>query len=92
MLYALLKYYLYGLARIILWRHKPAVIGITGSVGKTSARDAVYTVLSMRFSVWRGVGEKNYNNEIGVPLVILGARHHGRNLIGWIGVFFVFLD
>ncbi|KKW21551.1 MAG: UDP-N-acetylmuramoyl-tripeptide-D-alanyl-D-alanine ligase [Parcubacteria group bacterium GW2011_GWA1_51_12] len=91
MLYALLKYYLYGLARIILWRHKPAVIGITGSVGKTSARDAVYTVLSMRFSVWRGVGEKNYNNEIGVPLVILGARHHGRNLIGWIGVFFVFL-
>ena len=87
MLTKLLQYYLYWLSRIILWRHKPTIVGITGSVGKTSARDAVYAVLSAQFAVWRGAGEKNYNNEIGVPLIILGARHHRKNILGWMGVF-----
>ncbi len=91
MLIKLLQLYLYWLSKIILRRHKPVIIGITGSIGKTSARDAVFTVLSSQFSIWRGEKGKNYNNEIGAPLVILGARHHGRNLFGWIGVFFIFL-
>jgi UDP-N-acetylmuramoyl-tripeptide--D-alanyl-D-alanine ligase len=45
------------------------VIGITGSVGKTSTREAVYAVLRQRSSGIRS--RQNFNNEIGVPLTLL---------------------
>ena len=73
------------LARLILKKYKPVVIGITGSIGKTSAKEAVFAVLKDRESV--AMGLKNYNNEIGLPLVIIGAESAGRNLFGWLGVF-----
>jgi UDP-N-acetylmuramoyl-tripeptide--D-alanyl-D-alanine ligase len=45
------------------------VIAVTGSVGKTSTREAIYAVLSRR---WPGVRSlKNFNNDIGVPLSLL---------------------
>lgn len=44
------------------------VIGIAGSVGKTTAKEMVASVLSERFNVLRT--EKNLNNELGVPLTI----------------------
>ena len=44
-------------------------IGVTGSVGKTSTRDMIYSVLSRKYSTLKN--EKNYNNQIGVPLTIL---------------------
>ncbi len=43
--------------------------GITGSVGKTSTKDMVASVLNQRFNVLRTEG--NFNNEIGLPLTIL---------------------
>lgn len=43
-------------------------VAVTGSVGKTSTRDMIYYILSERFKTGRP--EKNYNNEIGVPLTI----------------------
>ena len=58
-------------SRLILKKYKPEIIAITGSVGKTSAREAVYSVLSRKFSVRKS--EKNYNNEFGVPLTLIGA-------------------
>jgi len=58
------------------------IIGITGSVGKTSTREAIFAVLKNKYRVRRA--EKNYNNEIGLPLTILGIPHHGRNILGWI--------
>lgn len=73
------------LARLILKKYKPVVIGITGSIGKTSAKEAVFSVLKDRESV--AMGLKNYNNEIGLPLVIIGAESAGRNLFGWLKVF-----
>lgn len=78
----LLQFYLYALAKLILWRHQPIIIAITGNVGKTSAKEAIFTVLSRKFNVRRG--EKNYNNEIGVPLTIIGEEHHGKNVILWL--------
>lgn len=45
------------------------VVGITGSVGKTSTKDMVYSVLSQKFNVLKTLG--NFNNEIGLPLTIL---------------------
>lgn len=43
-------------------------VAVTGSVGKTSTRDMIYYILSEKFKTARP--EKNYNNEIGVPLTI----------------------
>jgi len=46
------------------------VIGVTGSVGKTSTKDFVYTALSPFAKTVRSLG--NHNNEIGMPQTIFG--------------------
>lgn len=74
------------LAKMILIKYKPEVIGITGSIGKTGAKNAIYAVLSPKFNVRKS--EKNYNNEIGLPLTVIGDRAQGKNIFGWIAVFF----
>jgi UDP-N-acetylmuramoyl-tripeptide--D-alanyl-D-alanine ligase len=53
------------------WRRKftPRVIGITGSVGKSTTKELVAEVLSSRFRTLKNQG--NLNNEIGVPLTML---------------------
>lgn len=47
-------------------------IGITGSVGKTSTKEMVWSVLGKKFNVLKNQG--NFNNEIGVPLTIFGLE------------------
>ena len=51
------------------------IVGITGSVGKTSTKEMIATVLSEKFSVQKTAG--NFNNEIGLPLTIfsIGTEH-----------------
>ncbi len=71
-------------ARKLIKTHKPIVIGVTGSVGKTSARDAIANFLSVRYDV--APNFKNYNNEFGLPLTILGKKSPGRSLFGWIAL------
>jgi len=73
------------LAKMILARYKPKVIGITGSVGKTSAKNAIFMVVSSKFNA--RASQKNYNNEIGVPLTIIGSSSAGRSVFGWIKIF-----
>ena len=65
----------------MLWRFKPAIIGVTGSVGKTSTKEAIFCVLKNKFDVRRN--QKNYNNEIGVPLTILGIGSGGSSPFKW---------
>jgi UDP-N-acetylmuramoyl-tripeptide--D-alanyl-D-alanine ligase len=48
------------------------VVGITGSVGKTSTKEFISSVLSQKYRVLKTEG--NYNNEIGLPLTILNIR------------------
>lgn len=74
------------LAQMILVKYKPRVIGITGSIGKTSAKEAVFAVVSSKFKT--RASQKNYNNEIGVPLTIIGSLSAGRSIFGWLKVFF----
>ncbi len=73
------------LAKIILAKYKPEIVGVTGSVGKTGTKEAIYTVLSYRFKVRRSI--KNYNNELGVPLTVIGAEAPGRSLWAWLRIF-----
>ncbi len=74
------------LAKIILRKYSPKIIGITGSVGKTSTKEAIFNVLSSKFNTRESI--KNYNNELGVPLSIIGVVSPGRSLFGWAFVFF----
>ena len=48
------------------------VIGVTGSTGKTSTKEMIYSVLSQRYRVHKT--EKNYNNEIGLPRTMFGLK------------------
>ena len=58
------------LARLTLKRYKPLIIGVTGNVGKTSTKEAIRVVLQIEKRV--RAASKNFNNELGLPLVILG--------------------
>jgi UDP-N-acetylmuramoyl-tripeptide--D-alanyl-D-alanine ligase len=86
-LHFILKFF----AKRVVKKYHPLVIGITGSVGKTSTKEAVFSVLQGQFKVRRGV--KNYNNEIGTPLTIFGYQETpGRNIFKWASVFFSALN
>ena len=61
-----------------LRNHRPVkVVGVTGSVGKTSTRDMVYSVVKQKYKTLKTEG--NYNNEIGLPLTIL--RYHDEEIL-----------
>lgn len=53
-------------------RFQPLVIGITGSVGKSTTKETVAAVLSRGFRTLKSVA--SYNNEIGLPLTLLDLR------------------
>lgn len=57
-------------ARLTIWRYRPGIVGITGSVGKTSTKLAIKGVLSTTRRVRSSPG--NLNSEFGVLLTILG--------------------
>lgn len=73
------------LARIVILKYKPKIIAVAGSVGKTSTKDAIYTVLNSKLSVWKS--DKSFNSEIGVPLAILGLKNGWSNPFLWLGNF-----
>ncbi|MBI3420861.1 MAG: UDP-N-acetylmuramoyl-tripeptide--D-alanyl-D-alanine ligase [Candidatus Sungbacteria bacterium] len=73
------------LARATIWKYKPIVIGITGSTGKTSTREAIACVVGKKYRVRQP--EKNFNNEIGLPLTVLGMQNYGRNIFAWLIAF-----
>jgi UDP-N-acetylmuramoyl-tripeptide--D-alanyl-D-alanine ligase len=73
-------------AKKIIKKYKPKIIGITGSVGKTTAKEAIFAVLKNKFNTRQNI--KNYNTEFGLPLTIIGSKTAGKNLFLWILVFF----
>lgn len=81
-------------ARLVLARHKPRVIAVTGSVGKSTTKDAIYEALAGSVHVRKS--EKSLNSGVGVPLAILGLESGWKNPFKWLaniakGFWLVFL-
>ncbi|MBE7524931.1 UDP-N-acetylmuramoyl-tripeptide--D-alanyl-D-alanine ligase [candidate division WWE3 bacterium] len=72
-------------ARRAIRREKPFIIAVTGSVGKSSAKETIAAALGAReagSSVRASL--KNYNNEYGVPFTILNVQTPGRDPLKWL--------
>jgi len=69
------------------WRrlHPVSVVGITGSVGKTTSKETIATVLAQRFRTLRSEG--NYNNEIGLPLTLLHLTAEHEQVVLEMGMY-----
>jgi len=77
------------LAKIVLKKYKPVIIGVTGSVGKTSTKEAIYHIFKSHFGENKiRRNQRNYNNEIGVPLTIFGLETGGKSVFKWLVRFF----
>lgn len=68
-------------ARLVVRKYKPHIIAVTGSVGKTSTKDAIYAVLAENYHVRKS--DKSFNSEIGLPLTILGVPNGWNNPLRW---------
>ncbi|KND50988.1 MAG: UDP-N-acetylmuramoyl-tripeptide--D-alanyl-D-alanine ligase [Parcubacteria bacterium C7867-007] len=73
------------LAAGIVRKYKPKIVMVTGSVGKTSTKDAVAAALSGIYLVRKS--DKSYNSEFGVPLTIVGVDSPWANPGAWLKVF-----
>lgn len=61
-----------GIAEFYLKQLQIPVIGITGSVGKTSTKEMIASVLSQKYNTLKTLG--NFNNELGLPLTVFRLR------------------
>lgn len=66
----------------ILEKYQPKIIAITGSVGKTSTKDAIFSVFADSFYARKS--EKSFNSQIGLPLTILGCQNGWNNPLVWL--------
>lgn len=69
------------------WRRRfhPVVVGVTGSIAKTSTKEAVAAVLARRFTTLRSEG--NRNNEVGLPLTVLDLGPEHEALVVEMGMY-----
>jgi UDP-N-acetylmuramoyl-tripeptide--D-alanyl-D-alanine ligase len=79
-------YFLTAESKAILRKYQPKIIAITGTVGKTSTRDTVYTALS-EFEYARR-SPKSFNTDIGIPLTIIGAKNPANvmDVLAWLKI------
>ncbi len=66
----------------VLKKYQPKIIAITGSVGKTSTKEAVFHLLKSSYRVW--ASQANMNNDLGVPMTILQMIYFGSNPFLWL--------
>lgn len=71
-----------ALAKLAIWKYKPRIVAITGSVGKTSTKDAVFAALSGTNYIRKS--EKSYNSEVGLPLTVLGLPNAWGDIFLWL--------
>lgn len=77
-------------SRIIIRRHNPLIIGVTGTVGKTTITTHVARFLVRKYGTKKVLySPYHYNWEYGLPLTIIGAKSPWKNPFLWMWVFFV---
>ena len=83
----LIQLALEGRTKAYLKKHSPKVVVVTGSVGKTSTKMAIATVLSEKYRV--RLHEGNHNTHLSVPLAVMGVEYpqNIRSLKEWWAVF-----
>lgn len=69
-------------AKLVVRKYKPRIVAVTGSVGKTSTKDAIFAVLAEGQHVRKS--DKSFNSEIGLPLTILGCPNAWNNPLRWL--------
>jgi UDP-N-acetylmuramoyl-tripeptide--D-alanyl-D-alanine ligase len=69
-------------AKFLLRRRKPTIVAVTGSVGKTSTKDAIYTVLKGHLHTRKS--QKSFNSDIGVALSVLGLQNGWNSPLAWL--------
>jgi UDP-N-acetylmuramoyl-tripeptide--D-alanyl-D-alanine ligase len=69
-------------ARGVILRYRPRVVMVTGSVGKTSTKDALAAALAGRY--YLRASQKSFNSELGVPLTIFGAQNPWARPLAWL--------
>lgn len=76
--------YLATLARSKILRSKPKIVAITGSYGKTSTKEAIFSVLQNNFGNHVGKNWGNMNSTVGLPMAVLGLKnyHFGLGILG----------
>ena len=69
------------------WRlqHDVRVIGITGSIGKTTSKEIIAAVIRQRFRTLKSEG--NYNNEIGLPLTLMHLTSDHERVVLEMGMY-----
>lgn len=67
--------------RMVLLKYKPRIIVVGGSVGKTSTKDTIFTVIEKTLVARKS--SKSFNSEIGVPLTVLGCENGWSNPLLW---------
>ena len=70
---------------LIVFKYKPKIIGITGSVGKTSTKEAIAVVLESEFRVRKSC--ENNDNKIGLLFTVIGIESLEKNILFWLKVF-----
>ena len=78
--------YLRLAARIQLFKIKPKIVALTGSQGKTSLLNAVFSVLSLKYRVKKST---KANSETGIPLDLLDLHPVNYSLIEWLKLAFL---
>jgi len=69
-------------ARIFIIRHKVKIVAITGSIGKTSIKEAINIILKGKFKT--RASQKSYNSNLGIPLSILNLSSAWDSPLGWL--------
>lgn len=69
-------------AKLVLRKYKPKIIAVTGSVGKTSTKDAIFSVVEQMLIARKNM--RSFNSEIGLPLTVIGCDNAWSNPFAWI--------